>query len=256
MSAFRLDAFEVTVGRFRAFVEAYPGSRPMEGDGAHPKFASSGWRSEWDKELPDTRDALQQALMTLGSYAPPGDPEKVLTWSNNPNLHEDCPANNVTWYLALAFCAWDKGRLPTEAELTYAIVGGGEQRPHPWGNELPDPTRTVIFYSKDEPITNQFLNSVGSRPAGIGRFGQLDLGGSRCEWALDAVDGTDMLDRSRMVLPCVDCVQEETSIATYRILGDKAVMPPDNSLSEIPTTAARPTYFTPAVGIRCARDLP
>jgi hypothetical protein len=33
VSAFALDLYEVTVGRFRAFVDVYPGSRPTVGAG-------------------------------------------------------------------------------------------------------------------------------------------------------------------------------------------------------------------------------
>ena len=38
VSSFQLDAFQVTVGRLRAFVEAYPGAKPKPGAGAHPKL--------------------------------------------------------------------------------------------------------------------------------------------------------------------------------------------------------------------------
>jgi formylglycine-generating enzyme required for sulfatase activity len=86
VSAFRLDAFKVTVGRLRAFVEAYPGSRPKEGDGAHPKLASAGWRSEWDGELPETQEALRVSLVTPLAYNPPleYDVERLFTWSDMP----------------------------------------------------------------------------------------------------------------------------------------------------------------------------
>src|SRR5262249_43011358 len=43
VSDFRLDRFEVTVGRFRAFLDAYPGSRPAPGAGANPSIPASGW---------------------------------------------------------------------------------------------------------------------------------------------------------------------------------------------------------------------
>jgi hypothetical protein len=47
LSDFWLNRFEITVGRLRAFVDAYPGSRPKAGDGAHPRIAGSGWNPAW-----------------------------------------------------------------------------------------------------------------------------------------------------------------------------------------------------------------
>ena len=43
VSAFGLDAFKVTVGRFRKFVDQYTGTPPAVGDGANPSIAGSGW---------------------------------------------------------------------------------------------------------------------------------------------------------------------------------------------------------------------
>jgi len=40
---FRLDAFEVTVGRFRRFVNQYTGSNlPSEGQGSNPNLPDTG----------------------------------------------------------------------------------------------------------------------------------------------------------------------------------------------------------------------
>jgi formylglycine-generating enzyme required for sulfatase activity len=47
------------------------------------------------------------------------------------------PLNCVSWQLLFAFCVWDRGRLPTNAEWGYAAAGGGEQRAFPWGDMSP-----------------------------------------------------------------------------------------------------------------------
>src|SRR6185503_8188479 len=109
----------ITVGRFRAFVEAYPGSKPKPGNGAHPLITGSGWDMMWDGSLPSDKAALTMALKCDSTYA---------TWTDAPGVNENLPMNCITWYDAFAFCAWDKGRLPTEAEWNYAAAGGGEQR--------------------------------------------------------------------------------------------------------------------------------
>ncbi|WP_437301713.1 hypothetical protein [Sorangium sp. So ce426] len=62
VSDFRLDRFEVTVGRFRAFLSEYPASWPAVGAGAHPKIPDSGWRAAWDANLPVDRAALSESL--------------------------------------------------------------------------------------------------------------------------------------------------------------------------------------------------
>lgn len=49
VSDFYLDEFEVTMGRFRRYLEGY--EKPVEGAGAHPKIPGSGWKSEWDVML-------------------------------------------------------------------------------------------------------------------------------------------------------------------------------------------------------------
>ncbi|MGK3967878.1 hypothetical protein WMF38_27375 [Sorangium sp. So ce118] len=62
VSAFSLDRFEVTVGRFRRFVEAYPGSKPRAGAGKHPLIDGSGWDDGWDSWLPANAAALKEAV--------------------------------------------------------------------------------------------------------------------------------------------------------------------------------------------------
>ena len=51
VSRFRLDKYEVTVGRFRTFVNAGMGTQaspPVPGAGAHAKISGSGWDASWD----------------------------------------------------------------------------------------------------------------------------------------------------------------------------------------------------------------
>jgi hypothetical protein len=50
VSSFRLDKYEVTVGRFRAFVNAGMGTManpPVPDAGAHANIAGSGWKVAW-----------------------------------------------------------------------------------------------------------------------------------------------------------------------------------------------------------------
>ena len=61
-------------------------------------------------------------------------------WTASPGAHEDLAINCVNWYQAYAFCIWDVGFLPSEAEWNYAAAGGSEQRAFPWLNPPSDET--------------------------------------------------------------------------------------------------------------------
>lgn len=178
---FALDKFEVTVGRFRQFVDGYPDVVPTEGDGANPLIEGSGWREDFAEGLPETREAL---LASLKCSAP------FRTWTDEPGPNENLPINCVSWFVAFAFCAWDGGRLPTNAEWNYAAAGGTEQRLYPWGNEpVPDAEHASFDCVADGSAAQECeatdLLPVGSLPSGDGKYGHADLAGSMFEWALD-----------------------------------------------------------------------
>ena len=104
VAPFLLDTYEITVGRARSFVAAYPGAKPKAGVGAHPGIPGSGWDSAWDQYLPADEPALRASLLC--------DPAQ--TWTDLPGANENKPLNCMSWHLLFAFCAWDGGRLPTE----------------------------------------------------------------------------------------------------------------------------------------------
>lgn len=241
VSPFRLDRFETTVGRFRAFVEAYPGSRPKPGDGSHPKIAGSGWRAEWDASLPADAGELRRRL--LFQDVDPTSPD--IAWTEQPSTHEQAPINALSWELGFAFCAWDGGRLPTEAEWLFAAVGGDEQRPWPWGDAPIDETRAVNLTTP-----HGALRPVGSVPAGAARWGQMDFNGSRWEFVYDALNYS-----TNYILPCQDCAQLENSPG---VIGRRAR---DLSYAQNPFSylkerqGALPGSTNLIFGVRCARDL-
>jgi cysteine-rich repeat protein len=232
---YALDRYEVTVGRFRAFVNAGKGTQanpPAAGDGAHPLIVGSGWDSTWNSSLVANTAALTTALK-----CDPGNS----TWTNVPGAGENRPMNCLYWYEAFAFCAWDGGRLPTEAELNYAASGGSEQRYYPWSNP---PTSTVIdgtYAVYSDSGTN--ARDVGSKsPKGDGKWGHADLGGNVWEKVLDWFESP----YSRNI--CTNCT--DLSAATYRAARGGGFL-------DLPRSADRgidePMYRNYDVGFRCAR---
>lgn len=179
LSSFELDVFEVTVARFRNFVESWDYAPPPPGAGAHPKIPGSGWRAAWNAHLPGSRQQLEDKLAncSIGS-----------TWALGGDLR---PINCVSWYEAFAFCAWDGARLPTEAEWEYAAAGGDENRRFPWGFDPPSFELAVYNCGGDgtphPDCTEMDIALVGSRPLGAGRWGHLDLSGNIAELVLDAI---------------------------------------------------------------------
>src|ERR1051325_8185214 len=173
ISGFRLDKYEVTVARFRAFVEQDQGTQsnpPVVGSGTHPHLPGSGWQAPWTQNLPADKAALIAGLACDAAFQ---------TWTDTPYANENKPMNCLSWYEAAAFCAWDGGFLPTEAEWNYAAAGGDEQRAYPWS----DPARSTSIDSSrgsysdttgcigdgQPACTRSDLLDVGSRPAGDGR---------------------------------------------------------------------------------------
>lgn len=243
VDGFMLDQFEVTVGRFRRFVQAYDGTRPAEGAGAHPKHANSGWQAAFNAQVPTSQGELQDQIGCNGTYQ---------TWTNTAGTKEMMPMNCVTWYVAFAFCIWDGGRLPTEAEWEKAAAGGALDQRFPWGNRAPNPATDAVMCAPsngDAGCQPSALVAVGSRPAGAGRWGHLDLAGSLWEWNLDYYDSTYY----QSVGTCDNCVSLEKN--TPRVIRGGDFTSPMQLLRATKRASYAPVSRYAWVGFRCARSL-
>jgi formylglycine-generating enzyme required for sulfatase activity len=182
---FYLDTFEVTVGRFKAFLDHYDAwlaeGFPKAGQGANPNtqpdsIERTGWHQTDRYNL-----KMSSAELVEGLRCAPGT--LMQTWPDEGLPEGDrlvMPISCLNWYDAFAFCVWDGGRLPTEAEWEFAAAGGAENRLYPWGNQPPD-CHLANFTSCDYPDR---IIPVGNTTT-AGRFGHLDQSGNIVEWTFD-----------------------------------------------------------------------
>jgi formylglycine-generating enzyme required for sulfatase activity len=259
VSGFRLDAYEVTVGRFRAFVNAVAnGWRPGAGDGKHSHLNGgsglanvgqadagafeNGWDASWTSNLASSVAGWDSAL---GCQSAQG----AASWTASPGGNEHQPINCITWYEAYAFCIWDGGFLPSEAEWNYAASGGSEQRVYPWSSPATSTTIDCAHanYSPmgTPPCSATGTTNVGSdSPSGDGKWGQADLAGNVWEWTLDSY--------APYVTPCTDCSNVEPPLSSRVQRGGSYNVVAFSLLTSYrgqQPVATRDTSF----GVRCAR---
>jgi formylglycine-generating enzyme required for sulfatase activity len=245
VSDFRLDKYEVTVRQFRKFVAVYAPNMTPPGAGKNPNNPDDpGWDTAWNAELV-TGSVLLGALKCASAgrlgLLFSGDQ----TWTDVAGIHEEEPINCVSWYEAFAFCAWDGGWLPTEAEWNYAAAGGSEQRMYPWGSETPDCTRSQNS-SSNASCGLRPAKVGGVSPAGDGRWGQADLAGNVEEFT------RDLYTDSYAQVACTNCAK----LAQPQALGWVARGGAFGSVPRRLLSSFRDevTDRSAATGIRCARS--
>ena len=146
------------------------------------------------------------------------------------------------------------GRLPTEVEESYAMVGGKAQSPYPWGSTAPGANTNLAVYGCYYAGTGTCsgvdnIAPAGSVPAGNGAFGQSDLVGNLWEWAQD-------WDGCTFATPCDNCACLTPS--THRVIVGASYSSSMSLLTMVSAGALGlpvPSLHAKDIGVRCARTL-
>jgi formylglycine-generating enzyme required for sulfatase activity len=264
LSGFRLDKYLVTVGRFRQFATAWTaGYTPSAGSGKHAHLsgglglANSGNDAGTSYEpgwvvTDNSSVALPRSSGNMGGCSG--------TWTASAGSQENLPIDCVNWQEAYAFCIWDGGFLPSEAEWEYAAAGGSEERAFPWGwGGSTDPGNQYAIYGCHYQVVMPSASGscslmpccsaapVGTATLGGGLWGQLDLSGEVYEWTLDWY--------APYVNPCKDCADLTTAFNRVLRSGDFAggwpAPQPPTRYNSAPTSRAGSNGQS--LGFRCAR---
>jgi formylglycine-generating enzyme required for sulfatase activity len=238
---FRMDKYEVTVGRFRQALR----------DGFKP---------------PSPLRTNNGAFPTVPSQTMSADP-RYCTYSDQPMGRETYPMNCVDWPTARAFCQSYGGDLPLEVqwELATSLSGRPSKTPYPWGgDDLHAPTcDQAVFGRCIEYSTNdkEDCSSQGYGPMPVDArvheggdlslgLGIADLAGSLGEWMADS--SHSMGDNCWMTQPLhmPSCTDPNAVLTSIRG-GDWATW--GDQIDYGGRIGGKPTYAEPPNGFRCVR---
>jgi iron(II)-dependent oxidoreductase len=126
-----------------------------------------------------TNRLYRQFVEMTGRAAPP-------VWGDERFNHPDQPVTSVSWFDAVAYCAWlvmvtgKAYRLPTEAEWERAARGGLEGKLYTWGDSAPqaEPRYHELWLAGPEPVGQRAANG----------FGLYDISENVHEWCADWYD--------------------------------------------------------------------
>jgi formylglycine-generating enzyme required for sulfatase activity len=164
VAPFLIDAFEVTVARYRAALAA-------------------GFNA------PDESLEYNDGPLNAPSETDP----QACTFSTNPMGREKMPINCLSWWTARAFCQSLGGDLPTEAQWEFAATQAGRdlKSDFPAGDDVPSCAQAIWGRGASVPD----CRALGAGPASVDDpavqadltpLGVYDLAGNVSEWTLDS----------------------------------------------------------------------
>ncbi len=185
LEAFSIGSTAVTNEEFAAFVAATDYRSDAEDFGW--SFVFTGLLPD---DFPDTRGVASAPWWRQVEGADWAHPEGPTSSLDDRERH---PAIHISWFDAVAYCAWSGTRLPTEAEWEFAARGGLVQRRFPWGDELrPDGEHRMNVFQGQFPGKDTAADGfAGTAPVGSfepNGYGLYDMTGNVWEWTADWFD--------------------------------------------------------------------
>ncbi len=238
LAPFRIDRYEVTVGRWRAALAR--------------RFVT-----------PDGTPGGNEAPLAAGF------PQEC-TWSVSSQKRETLPVTCVTRDAARAFCKFLGGDLPTEAQLEYVAqdVGRPVRTVYPWGDDPPDCNRAGFGREHSKTLdTTACLEGpmyAGWGPQPVDRFagangdvalgtGVVGLAGNAAELALDSFHSFLSVCWAKNGLDSPVCDEPSPSFVSNR----GASWAHNVIALRNGWRATAPTQFISALGgFRCVRAVP
>ncbi len=103
---------------------------------------------------------------------------------------DEYPVVHVSWFDAMAYAAWAKKRLPTEAEYEFAARSGLSDAAFPWGRELtPGNQMQANYWQGKFPLTNLkqdgFFGVAPTKSFPANAYGLFDMAGNVACWCAD-----------------------------------------------------------------------
>lgn len=157
--------------------------------------------------------------------------------------YENHPMTMVSWFGAWGYCEYNDWRLPTEIEWEKA-GRGTDTRPFPWGDEIQ--RENANFYASRDPYED--MSSYGSRTSPVGFYNGNNYDGYA---TLDSASPYGLYDMAGNVWQWTGDVYEGMH---YRFMRGGSKDTYEMDLRLWVRNNATPTYFSPGVGFRCARD--
>ena len=156
--------------------------------------------------------------------------------------YENHPMVMVTWFGAKAYCEFNGGRLPDEAEWEKA-ARGTDGRAFPWGADIA--RNNANFYASRDPFEKLLPGSGDTTPVGFysgktyddyqtlnsaSPYGAHDMAGNVWQWTGDIYEGVH-----------------------YRYMRGGSKDNYEYNLRAFTRNSAEPDYASPGVGFRCVK---
>ena len=157
---------------------------------------------------------------------------------------ENHPMTNVSWFGAWTYCGYYGWQLPTEPEWEKAARGSGDDRPFPWGYEIA--RENANFYASRDPFEN--MSTFGSRTTPVDFYDGQTYGDYT---TLNSASPYGLYDMAGNVWQWTGNVYEGMH---YRFMRGGSKDTYDMDLRIWVRNNATPTYYSPGVGFRCAKN--